>query len=68
MVKSVCSAGCIGCTLCAKKCPKQTIDMVNDLAVINQENCIKCGVCAKVCPAKVISTGEKVAAAEKKSA
>ena len=39
--------------------------MVNDLAVINQENCIKCGLCAKVCPAKVINTGEKVAAIEK---
>ncbi|MBQ2616496.1 MAG: 4Fe-4S binding protein [Synergistaceae bacterium] len=41
------------------------MDIVNDLAVINQENCIKCGVCAKVCPAKCINTGEKVPVMEK---
>ncbi|MBQ6969687.1 MAG: RnfABCDGE type electron transport complex subunit B [Synergistaceae bacterium] len=65
MVKSVCSAGCIGCTLCAKKCPKQAIEIVNDLAVIDQSKCVKCGICAKVCPAKCISVGEKVQVIEK---
>lgn len=64
-VKKVCSAGCIGCTLCSKKCPKQAIEMVNDLAVIDQSKCVKCGICAKVCPAKCINTGEKVTVLEK---
>ena len=61
MVKSVCSAGCIGCTLCTKQCPVQAIEMVNDLAVIDQSKCIKCGKCASKCPAKCIKTGEKAA-------
>ena len=60
MVKSVCSAGCIGCTLCTKQCPVQAIEMVNDLAVIDQSKCIKCGKCAAKCPAKCIKIGEKV--------
>ncbi|MBQ7559930.1 MAG: RnfABCDGE type electron transport complex subunit B [Synergistaceae bacterium] len=60
MVKSVCSAGCIGCTLCTKLCPVQAITMVNDLAVIDQTKCIKCGKCAEKCPAKCIKIGEKV--------
>lgn len=64
-VKSVCSAGCIGCTLCAKICPVHAIEIVNDLAVIDQSKCIKCGKCAEKCPAKCISTGESVKVLEK---
>ncbi|MBR0150021.1 MAG: 4Fe-4S binding protein, partial [Synergistaceae bacterium] len=59
-VKSVCSAGCIGCGVCAKVCPAKAIEIVNDLAVIDQGKCIKCGKCAQRCPAKCIKTGESV--------
>lgn len=56
-VKRVCDIGCIGCTLCVKKCPVDAISMVDSLAVIDQYKCIKCGACRAVCPPKSITTG-----------
>ena len=53
-VKAVCSAGCIGCTLCTKQCEFDAIHMDNNLAVIDYEKCTNCGKCAAKCPVKVI--------------
>ncbi|MDY5730493.1 MAG: RnfABCDGE type electron transport complex subunit B [Eubacteriales bacterium] len=53
-VKEGCSIGCIGCTLCAKKCKFGAIQMVNNLPVINDELCVGCMECAKACPTKAI--------------
>ncbi len=54
-VKKVCAAGCIGCTMCARNCPQNAIDMVGNLPVIDYEKCDSCGTCASKCPAKTIS-------------
>ena len=56
-VKAKCSAGCIGCSLCSKKCPEGAIHMDNNLAVIDYEKCTGCGTCASVCPSKCIKPG-----------
>ncbi len=47
---------CIGCSLCAKKCPVTCINgNREDKFTINQVPCVKCGTCLDVCPVNAIS-------------
>ena len=54
-VTKVCSTGCIGCSLCAKNCPKEAITMVDNLAKIDYDKCVGCGICAQKCPRGLIT-------------
>lgn len=46
---------CVGCSLCAKKCPVDCIEgEVRHKHEIVQEDCIKCGTCMDVCPVHCI--------------
>ncbi len=46
---------CIGCSLCAKKCPTNAISgEIKKKFVIDQSKCIKCGVCVDNCRFKAI--------------
>ncbi|MCL2573983.1 MAG: RnfABCDGE type electron transport complex subunit B [Defluviitaleaceae bacterium] len=54
LVRTNCSAGCIGCKLCEKSCPHDAIHVNNNLAHVDYEKCTLCGVCVEKCPTKVI--------------
>ncbi|MCA8938975.1 MAG: 4Fe-4S binding protein [Planctomycetes bacterium] len=47
---------CIGCTVCAKKCPVDCIAGENKhLHIIDPEICVDCGVCESYCPVEAIA-------------
>ena len=45
---------CVGCGICASKCPAKAIEMVSGAdgrkAVVSVDSCIGCGLCQNVCP------------------
>jgi formate hydrogenlyase subunit 6/NADH:ubiquinone oxidoreductase subunit I len=45
---------CIGCGICVRECPAETIGVIEKKADINYLNCITCGVCVRVCPVNAI--------------
>ena len=47
--------GCIGCTICAKKCPVDAITgELKKVHKVDAEKCIGCEICFEVCPTKTI--------------
>ena len=69
---------CIGCSLCAKVCPNNTIVMLErpeqtdpklkHRPIIDLNRCIFCGYCAEVCPAKCLFMGNSYEMAGKNKA
>jgi nitroreductase/Pyruvate/2-oxoacid:ferredoxin oxidoreductase delta subunit len=46
---------CIGCGLCVKVCPSETISMQGDKAVVTGDHSLSCGHCAAACPVGAIT-------------
>ncbi len=55
IVRGICEVGCIGCKICVKNCPTNTIEFENNLAFINYDNCTNCFTCVEKCPANAIA-------------
>ncbi len=50
---------CVGCTLCAKKCPEKAISgFRKERHLVDPSKCIDCGLCSKVCPSDAIIDGD----------
>ncbi|MBN1620524.1 NADH-quinone oxidoreductase subunit NuoF [candidate division WOR-3 bacterium] len=46
---------CVGCTLCAKKCPVEAISGApKKVHYIDLDKCISCGTCMEVCPKEAV--------------
>ena len=53
-VKKACSAGCIGCGICAKTCTHDAITVENNVAYIDFAKCKLCRECEAMCPTGAI--------------
>ena len=56
---------CNGCGVCALKCPKKAITMMEDnegflYPVIDENKCVNCGLCMRICPNKDYPINDKV--------
>ena len=48
---------CTGCGDCVEVCPTESISIVDEKAVVNDE-CADCGTCVDECPVEAISIEE----------
>jgi electron transfer flavoprotein alpha subunit len=51
---------CIGCGACVDICPFAALEMIDDIAVVN-DNCTACSACLEVCPVDALSLPERQA-------
>ncbi len=50
----VCPFGCLGYGDCVDACPFDCIDIVDGVAVVDEDHCTGCGMCISACPKKLI--------------
>jgi nitroreductase/NAD-dependent dihydropyrimidine dehydrogenase PreA subunit len=48
---------CIGCGLCVRVCPSDTISMQDEKAIVSGDRSLQCGHCVGVCPVEAVTVG-----------
>lgn len=49
-----CAFGCLGFGDCVRACPFDAIEIVDEIALINEEKCMSCRKCVAACPKQLI--------------
>jgi NAD-dependent dihydropyrimidine dehydrogenase PreA subunit len=45
---------CTGCGTCVDICPVEAIKVIDNFAVVTEDDCADCGVCVDECPDKAL--------------
>lgn len=51
-----CAYGCLGLGTCVHVCDFDAIEIINGIAIINEEKCTNCGACIEACPKDLIES------------
>lgn len=51
----VCPFGCLGYGDCRDACPFDCIEIIDGVAVVDEDGCTGCGICVSACPRKLIT-------------
>lgn len=51
-----CRYGCLGLGTCVSVCDFDAIEIINGVAIINEEKCTNCGACIEACPKDLIES------------
>jgi NAD-dependent dihydropyrimidine dehydrogenase PreA subunit len=49
MPATVDQENCTGCGDCVEACPTDTVELVNEKAIVKPDDCIECNACVEAC-------------------
>ena len=49
---------CTGCHSCAEACPNESIEVIDEHAVVKEDECIECAACVEACSTHAVTMGD----------